>query len=408
MKRVVVTGMAGVSSLGSDWAQISKRLRSGKNAIATMDDWAQYDGLFTRLGGPVPDFERPKHYSRKATRGMGRVALFAVVATERALENAGLLGDAILSSGQTGIAYGSSAGSPTAVADFGNMLINKRTDKLNATSYIRMMAHTTAVNIGVFFGVKGRVYTTSSACTSSSQGIGYGCEAIRHGQQTVMICGGAEELCPTEAAVFDTLFATSTRNDEPHLTPRPFDRDRDGLVIGEGGGTLILEEREHALARGATIYAEVLGFGTNCDGSHVTQPDQSSVSQVMRLALENAGLGASDVDYVSLHGTATEIGDITESKATLEVIGGTTPVSAFKSYTGHTLGACGALEAWAAIEMMREGWFHPTVNLDNVDERCAQLDYITGKGRELAAQVVMSNNLAFGGINTSLLFGRVE
>ncbi|PIE39731.1 MAG: beta-ketoacyl-ACP synthase II [Gammaproteobacteria bacterium] len=408
MKRVVVTGMAGVSSLGSDWAQISKRLRSGKNAIATMDDWAQYDGLFTRLGGPVPDFERPKHYSRKATRGMGRVALFAVVATERALENAGLLGDAILSSGQTGIAYGSSAGSPTAVADFGNMLINKRTDKLNATSYIRMMAHTTAVNIGVFFGVKGRVYTTSSACTSSSQGIGYGYEAIRHGQQTVMICGGAEELCPTEAAVFDTLFATSTRNDEPHLTPRPFDRDRDGLVIGEGGGTLILEEREHALARGATIYAEVLGFGTNCDGSHVTQPDQSSVSQVMRLALENAGLGASDVDYVSLHGTATEIGDITESKATLEVIGGTTPVSAFKSYTGHTLGACGALEAWAAIEMMREGWFHPTVNLDNVDERCAQLDYITGKGRELAAQVVMSNNLAFGGINTSLLFGRVD
>lgn len=408
MKRVVVTGMAGVSSLGSDWEQISRRLRSGKNAICTMEDWAQYEGLFTRLGGPVPDFERPKHYSRKATRGMGKVALFAVVSTERALEDAGLLGDEVLGSGQTGISYGSSAGSPPAVAEFGNMIINKRTDKLNATSYIRMMAHTTAVNIGVFFGVKGRVYTTSSACTSSSQGIGYGYEAIRNGQQTVMICGGAEELCPTEAAVFDTLFATSTRNDEPHLSPRPFDRDRDGLVIGEGGGTLILEEREHALARGATIYAEVLGFGTNCDGSHVTQPDQSSVSDVMRLALKDAGLGASDVDYVSLHGTATDIGDITESKATLEVIGGTTPVSAFKSYTGHTLGACGALEAWAAIEMMRDGWFHPTVNLKHVDERCGELDYIVGTGRKFAAEVVMSNNLAFGGINTSLLFGRAS
>lgn len=408
MKRVVVTGMAGVSSLGSDWEQISRRLRSGKNAICTMEDWAQYEGLFTRLGGPVPDFERPKHYSRKATRGMGKVALFAVVSTERALEDAGLLGDEVLGSGQTGISYGSSAGSPPAVAEFGNMIINKRTDKLNATSYIRMMAHTTAVNIGVFFGVKGRVYTTSSACTSSSQGIGYGYEAIRNGQQTVMICGGAEELCPTEAAVFDTLFATSTRNDEPHLSPRPFDRDRDGLVIGEGGGTLILEEREHALARGATIYAEVLGFGTNCDGSHVTQPDQSSVSDVMRLALKDAGLGASDVDYVSLHGTATDIGDITESKATLEVIGGTTPVSAFKSYTGHTLGACGALEAWAAIEMMRDGWFHPTANLKHVDERCGELDYIVGTGRKFAAEVVMSNNLAFGGINTSLLFGRAS
>lgn len=406
MKRVVVTGMAGISALGSDWASVQARLKSGQNAIQYMRDWEEYDGLFTRLAGPITDFERPAHYSRKATRGMGRVALFAVRATELALEDAGLLDDALLSSGRMGIAYGSSAGSTPAMAEFGNMLLNKRTDRLNATSYIRMMTHTTAVNIGVFFGIKGRVYTTSSACTSSSQGIGYGYEAIRHGQQTAMVCGGAEELCPTEAAVFDTLFATSTRNEAPASSPRPFDKDRDGLVIGEGGCTLILEEREHALARGATVYAEIVGYGTNCDGSHVTQPDVDSVCQVMRLSLDDAGVDADAIDYVSAHGTATDRGDIAESQATATVFGNSTPVSALKSYTGHTLGACGSLEAWSCIQMLRSDWFHPTVNLQTVDPQCADLDYIVGDGRSISAEYVMSNNLAFGGINTSLVFKR--
>ncbi len=407
MNRVVVTGMGCVSALGNDWTQVKSRLREGRNAIAHMPAWDKYEGLFTRLGGPINNFEKPAHYSRKATRTMGRVALMSVCASEVALQDAGLLGDPILGSGMTGVSYGSSTGSTDAIADFGNMLINNQTVGLNATSYIRMMGHTTPVNIGVFFGIKGRVYTTSSACTSSSQGIGYGFDAIRHGMQKVMVCGGAEELCPTEAAVFDTLYATSTKNDTPELTPRPFDLDRDGLVIGEGACTLVLEELEHARARGATIYAEVVGFATNSDGVHVTQPDLDSICRVLKLSLTDAGLDAENIGYVSAHGTATERGDIAESHATLKVLGEHTPISALKSYTGHTLGACGATEAWATINMMREGWFHPTLNLDNVDPQCADIDYIMGNGRQLDCEFTMSNNFAFGGINTSLIFKRV-
>jgi 3-oxoacyl-[acyl-carrier-protein] synthase II len=334
--------------------------------------------------------------------------LMSVRASELAVEDAGLTGAAILGSGDTGIAYGSSTGSPPAVADFGNMLINKNTKGLTATSYIRMMSHTAPVNIGVFLGIKGRVYTTSSACTSSSQGIGYGYEAIKNGTQTVMLCGGAEELCATEAAVFDTLFATSTSNDAPALTPRPFDKDRDGLVIGEGACTLVLEELEHARARGATIYAEVMSYATNSDGAHVTQPDLESICRVLELAMSSAGMTVADIDYVSAHGTATDRGDIAESQAILRVLGDHTPVSALKSYTGHTLGACGATEAYATINMMNDGWFHPTLNLETVAPECAPIDYIIGEGRELDCEVAMSNNFAFGGINTSLIFKRLS
>jgi 3-oxoacyl-[acyl-carrier-protein] synthase II len=269
-----------------------------------------------------------------------------------------------------------------------------------------MMAHTSPVNIGVYFGLQGRVYTTSSACTSGSQGIGYAYEAIKSGQQNIMLAGGCEALCPTEAAVFDTLFATSVRNDEAHLSPRPFDRDRDGLVIGEGSGTLILEELLHAQARSARIYAELIGFGTNSDGSHITQPSSQTMETVMRLSLQDAELPAEAIGYVSAHGTATDRGDIAESQASERVFGNKTPISAFKSFTGHTLGACGALEAWTSIEMMNSNWFHATVNLDNVDPDCGDLDYIVREGREFETEYVMSNNFAFGGINTSLIFKR--
>ncbi len=405
LKRVVVTGMAGLSPIGNNWQDIATNLKAKTTGIRYMHEWDKYSGLNTRLGAPAA-FIKPEHYSRKQCRSMGRVALMATYATELALIDAGLLGDPSLRNGQCGIAYGSCAGSYDALVEFGNMLINHCVNGLNATSYIRMMAHTSPVNIGLFFGINGRVYTTSSACTSSSQGIGYAYETIKHGYQTIMVAGGSEELCAAEAAVFDTLFATSSRNDTPGLTPKPFDRDRDGLVIGEGAGTLILEEREHALNRNARIYAEVVGFGTNSDGLHVTQPDSNSMQRVMRLALQDAGVDASAIGYVSAHGTATEHGDIAESQATATVFGTAAPVSAFKAYTGHTLGACGALEAWVAINMMNEGWFHATPNLENIDPACAQLDYIMDDIRQLDCEYIMSNNFAFGGINTSLIFKR--
>lgn len=406
MRRVVVTGMAGFSPIGNDWATIERHLREGVTGIRVMHDWDKYTELNTRLGAPVTDFERPAHYSRKHVRSMGRVALMSTRATELALIDAGLRDDPTIQDGRMGVSYGSSTGSPDAVADFGNMLLNHSSAGLNANSYLKMMSHTAAVNIGVFFNLKGRVIPTASACTSGSQGIGYAYEAIKYGHQDLMVAGGAEELCATEAAVFDTLYATSTRNDEPALTPRPFDRDRDGLVIGEGACTLILEEREHALARGARIHAEIVGFATNSDGSHVTQPEAETMYQAMASALRNAGLNPADVDYISAHGTATDRGDIAESQATYRLFGANTPISALKSFTGHTLGACGALEAMVAIEMMNRNWFHGTLNLDRVDDTCAPLDYIRQPGRDLAARCVMSNNFAFGGINTALLFVR--
>lgn len=403
LKRVVVTGMAGISPIGNNWQEISNNLKNQSTGIRKMHDWDKYHGLNTRLGAPA-NFTKPEHYSRKQVRSMGRVALMSTFVTELALNNAGLLHDNYLKSGQMGIAYGSSSGSPDAIADFGNMLLNHTTNGLNATSYIRMMSHTTPVNIGLFFGINGRVYTTSSACTSSSQGIGYAYEAIKFGQQKMMVAGGADELSASQAAVFDTLFATSICNETPEKSPRPFDANRDGLVIGEGAGTLILEEREHALERGATIYAEIVGFGTNSDGLHVTRPDSKNMETAMRLALQDANLHASDIGYISAHGTATDHGDIAESHATKAIFGNKTPISSLKSFTGHTLGACGALEAWITIGMMNEGWFHATANLENVDLRCAQLDYIKGDIRQLNCEYVISNNFAFGGINTCLIF----
>lgn len=406
MKRVVVTGMAGFSPIGNDWDTIYQRLKGMNTGVTRMDSWDKYDGLNTRLGAPVPDFAMPPHYKRKQLRSMGRVAQFGVYSTERALEDAGLLGDEILNSGDVGVAYGSSAGDTAAFGEFGNMILNHSSDGLNANSYIKMMAHTSPVNIGVHFGLQGRVITTSSACTSGSQGIGYAYETIKNGQQIVMVAGGSEGLCATEAAVFDTLYATSVRNDEAHLSPRPFDKERDGLVIGEGGCTLILEELEHAQARGAKIHAEVVGFGTNSDGSHVTQPSQQTMEKAIRLSLQDAQLPENAIGYISAHGTATDRGDIAESMATAAVFGGNTPISSLKSFTGHTLGACGALEAWTAIEMMNNGWFHATANLENVDPNCGDLDYITHEGRRIETDYVMSNNFAFGGVNTSLIFKR--
>ena len=406
MKRVVITGMAGLTPIGNDWATVAQNLKTQTTGIQTMNDWDKYEGLNTRLAAPV-DFTRPKHYTRKQVRGMGRVAMLATYVSELALQDAGLLNDPILRSGKMGVAYGSSSGSFDGLIDFTKMLLNNDKGSLNATSYIRMMGHTCPVNIGLHFGINGRIIPTSSACTSSSQGIGYAYETIKYGIQTLMVAGGSDELSASQAAVFDTLFATSLRNDEPHKSPRPFDKDRDGLVIGEGGGTFILEEREHALSRGAHIYAEIVGFGTNSDGLHVTQPDSDSMQVAMQLAMQDARLNASAIGYISAHGTSTDRGDIAESQATAVIFGNKTPISSIKSYTGHTLGACGAIEAWAAVNMMNEGWFHPTANLDNIDPQCAELDYIKGDVRKLECDYVMSNNFAFGGINTSLVFKRV-
>jgi len=406
MKRVVITGVGAISPLGHDWPTVRARLREERNVVQYIREWDEYEGLNTRLGTRAAPFELPARYNRKVTRSMGRVAIMATLSAETALADAGLAGDPLVTSGNMGISYGSSIGSPAAMGDFGNMISRKTTEGINANTYIRMMSHSAAVNMGVFLGVTGRIIPTSSACTAGSQGLGYGFEAIQSGRQVAMLAGGAEELDATDAAVFDTLFATSTSNDTPQLSPRPFDAERDGLVLGEGACTMVLEELEHARARGAKIHAEIIGFGTNSDGTHVTQPNPRTMAQAMRQALAGAGLPPEAIGYINAHGTATEHGDVAETQGTHEVFGGRTPISSLKSYMGHTLGACGALEAWMSVEMMRDGWFAPTLNLRNVDPRCGELDYVREGGRSLQTDIVMSNNFAFGGINTSLILRR--
>jgi 3-oxoacyl-[acyl-carrier-protein] synthase II len=403
-KRVVVTGGSIISALGNEWPEILAKLKAGKNFVHRMNEWDKYKGMNTRLAAPV-DFIMP-NYPRKKIRGMGRIAQMALTATDAALRKAGLAESPELKEGRCGVAYGSSMGSVEPLMDFFSMIVMNDMKHMSATTYIRSMPQTCAANLSVFYGLTGRFITTNTACASGSMSIGYAYEAIQNGIQDIMLAGGAEELSAADTAIFDTLFAASTQNDTPESTPRAYDKNRDGLVIGEGAGTLILEEYEHAQKRGAAIYAEIIGFGTNTDGTHITQPNRITMGGAMKLALQDANLDADHIGYVNTHGTATGAGDIAESWATHDVFGRPVPVSTLKNYIGHTLGACGAIEAWVSINMMNEGWFLPNLNLTEIDPQCAPLDYITGNGREIQTDYVMSNNLAFGGINTSLIFKR--
>lgn len=404
MKRVVITGMSQISPLGANREEAFEKLLSLKNCVKYMPDLEQYTRLNTKLAAPADKFVIPSHYNRKTLRTMGRVGVLSVASAEEALIDAGLLGDEIITNGQTGVSYGSSTGSLDTLIDFYSMMVDKEVKGVTSGSYVKMMAQTTCVNISLYFKTTGRIIPTSTACTSGSMGIGYAYEAIKNGYQTVMIAGGADELHPTQIAIFDTLYATSQKNSTPELTPSPFDKNRDGLVIGEGAGTMILEEYEHAKKRGAKIYGEIIGFGTSTDGTHITSPNRDKMKSALELALKDADISSDKIDYVNAHGTATIQGDVAETNATYDVFKRAIPISSIKSYTGHTLGACGAVEAILTLDMAHKGWFCPTINLNNIDDACGKLDYIKSKGREINTNIVMSNNFAFGGINTSLIF----
>ena len=407
MRRVVVTGMGIASPLGSTVEIAFERLKTYQNCIEYWTELDEIKNMNTRLCAKVAGFQKPEHFTRKVTRTMGTVALMSAVISENAIKDANLLGNPIITNGRCGVSYGSSTGSMKPIFDFYAIELEKEVKNLNSGSYIKMMTQTTAVNISLYFKTTGRLIPTSTACTSGSLGVGMAYESIKYGQQDIMIAGGAEELHPSQAGVFDTLYATSIKNNTPNKTPSPFDRDRDGLVIGEGAGTLILEEYEHAKNRGAKIYAEIVGFATNTDGTHITNPNPDTMQIVMENSIKSAGLSANDIGYVNAHGTGTKNGDIAESIATQNAFKRQVPISTIKSYTGHTLGACGAIEAILSIEMMRNKWFAPTLNLNNIDPECGELDYIVGEGRNIDTEYVMSNNFAFGGINTSLIFKRV-
>lgn len=403
-RRVVVTGFGIDSPIGTSDAEVVASLRSGRHGVRAMPEWGHIPDLQTRIGAPVQGLDLAAHYPRRKRRTMGLVALFATHATEQAITHAGLTPE-LLGNGRCGIAYGSTTGSSQALEEFCGPLFTKFTMRgLDSSSYLKFMTHTCAANVASFFGVRGRVMPMISACTSGSQSIGAAFEAIKFGLQDVMLAGGAEELHYATAVTFDLLMATSIRfNERPDLSPRPFDVKRDGLVIGEGAATLVLEEHDHAIRRGATLLAELVGYGTNCDGLHITAPSEDGMRGAMELALESAGVHPDTVDYVNAHGTGTDIGDIAESRATRAVFGRAVPISTMKSSTGHTLGACGAMEAVFCLQMMRDGFLAPNRNLDEVDPRCADLGYLK-EVVETRPQTIMSNNFAFGGVNTSLVF----
>ncbi len=403
MRRVVITGIGLTTPIGCSLDEVSRGLREDRSGVRPQPEWDAIGHLATRLAGQVTGV-RLAGKDRKKIRSMGRVARLALTATEQAIEDAGLEEDE-LSHPRTGLAYGSTHGSSSAYVDFARPLFaHDSFEGLSSTSFLKFMSHTCAANLAQYYGVQGRVVTTCAACVSGSQAIGAGLEAIRSGKADVMICGGAEELHWTHAGVFDIMYATSTRyNERPSESPRPFDAARDGLVIAEGAGTIILEDYERARRRGAHVHAELLGYGTNCDGTHVTNPSADGMAAVVRLGLEDAGVSADAIEYVNAHATATEVGDIAESHAMHAVFGDRTPVSSVKGFMGHSLGACGAIEVGLCVAMMRDGFLAPTKNLDEVDPRCAPLDYILGSPREARPTLVMSNNFAFGGINTSLV-----
>jgi 3-oxoacyl-[acyl-carrier-protein] synthase II len=404
--RVVITGVGLTSPIGNSLDEVSASLRAGRSGVRILPMLGEYAGMKTRVGAPAE--VKLDVLPKKHTRTMGRVALLSTWATEQAIADAGLEAEYVASE-KVGLAYGSTGPSSSAVEDYvRRIMVNRTVEGIQSATYPKLMSHTCAANLAVYFGIRGRVLSTCAACVSSSQAIGYGYEAVRNGIQETMICGGAEELDVVHVTVFDVMFATSTRyNERPSETPRPFDADRDGLVVGEGAGTLVLENYERARARGARIYAEVLGFGTNCDGYHMTAPTTDGMAGALKLCLDSARIAPSEIDYVNAHATATDIGDVCESQATHRVIGADVPVSSTKGFTGHTLGACGAIESIFCLAMLRDGFLAPNKNLDRVHPDCAPVGYVIGPARDARPRTIMNNNFAFGGLNTSLLFRSV-
>jgi len=404
-RRVVITACSAITPIGYGKSEIIESLRQGKSGVKPLRD----DGLLTkhihsRVFGTV-DYPIEYDFKRQYRKTMGPVAFYACQVAKDILQSSGLSRD-FITSGRLGVAFGSTHGSPTVQRDiyktfFGDL--DSKFSSIGAVDYLRSMVHTTAVNITRMFGITGRVIASSTACTTSSQSIGFGYETIKYGMQDAMICGGADEYDTTTVAVFDNLLACSVDfNDQPHRTPRPFDAGRDGLVVGEGGGAILLEEYESAKRRGADILGEIIGFGCNNNGGDMILPNLDGITATLRLTLESAGISPDDVDFISAHATATKMGDVIESQAIAEVYGNGPLVTGLKSYMGHTMGTCGVIELILTLYMMEQGFIAPTLNLDNVDERCSMLRH-TRQLTDTAIRIAAIQNFAFGGVNTCLL-----
>ncbi|MBN1381791.1 MAG: beta-ketoacyl-ACP synthase [Deltaproteobacteria bacterium] len=402
--RVVVTGMGMRTPIGNTLKDVAEALKAGKSGIPYMPDWEQIDRMRTKVAGVCDIAGEEASISRTFRRSMGRVATLATLAAIDAVDDSGI-NKGEIASPACGVSFGSTAGSTSEqVVQMGRMIQNQSLAGLPSSAYLKCMSHTCAGNLATLFHCRGPFIASCVACASGSQGIGFGYEAISRGKAPIMVTGGAEEMYFMHAAIFDVLMATSsTYNGRPHETPRPFDAARDGLVVSEGAGCLMLEEYEHARHRGANIYAEILGYWTNSSGMHLTDSDPQSMEECMRAALKDAGVNAEDIEHVSAHATATDSGDTAEAIATHRVFGPKVPVTALKGNTGHTLGASGAIEAIASILMGREGFMSHTLNLAEPDPELPPLNHIMKGPLDRGFSLGVINNFAFGGVNTSLV-----
>ncbi len=408
-RRVVITGASAITPIGHGKKALIDSLINGKSGVEKIrKDDLLTDRVESQVFGTVSypiDFS----FKRKYRKTMGPVAYYACQVVKEVLESSGLSED-FISSGRLGVAFGSTHGSPTVQRQIYEHFFNGSDEQfsaIGAVDYLKSMVHTTAVNITKMFEIKGRVISSSTACTTSSQSIGYGYEAIKYGMQDAMVCGGADEYDTTTVAVFDNLLACSTEyNDTPHLTPRPFDTKRDGLVVGEGAGAVLLEDYESARKRGAEILGEVIGFWCGNNGGDLILPNMEGIKETLVYGLENANLNPEDVDFVSAHATATKMGDVAESMAIAKVYGEGPVVTGLKSYMGHTMGSCGVIETILTLYMMEKGFIAPTLNLDEIDPRCNMIRHAQ-QLHETPVKTASIQNFAFGGVNTSLFLKKV-
>jgi 3-oxoacyl-[acyl-carrier-protein] synthase II len=409
-RRVVVTACSAITPIGRTRKEIVHHLVEGISGVKKLRD----DGLLTThihsgVYGTV-DYPIDYDFKRSHSKTMGPVSYYACQVAKEVLQASGL-DPAFITSGRLGVAFGSTHGSPSAQRNIYRTFFTEskqRVSAIGAVDYLKSMVHTTAVNITKMFGITGRVISSSTACTTSSQSIGFGYETVKFGMQDAMLCGGADEYDTTTVAVFDNLLACSTEfNETPHLTPRPFDVSRDGLVVGEGAGAVLLEAYEHAKRRGAPILGEIIGFSCNNNGGDLILPNMDGIIKTITLALENAVLAPADVDFLSAHATATKMGDVIEAQAIGNVYADGPVVTGLKSYMGHTMGSCGAIEAIITLYLMEEGFIPPTLNLDEVDERCAMIHHAL-QLLERPIRIAAVQNFAFGGVNTCLILKKFE
>ena len=409
-RRVVVTGMGAMTPIGHSVDEFWKSAMAGVSGVGPI---TQFDAsrIPTQIAAEVKDFNPEVYMPRRESRRLDRFAQLFVAASQEAMDSAGLdFTDDDDAGARAGIVLGGGIGGMLSFVDQHNILRERGPDRVSPLAITMIIPNEAAGVASIRFNILGPVTCVVTACAASANAIGDAAEMIRRGAAEVMLAGGAEAtICEFGVGSFNQSKALSTRNDDPASASRPFDRDRDGFVMGEGAAALVLEDRDHALARGATIHAEVLGYGMSSDAYHVTlpRPGGEGAARAMTSALDDAQLDAADIDYVNAHGTSTQANDATETAAIKVALGssaGEVPVSSTKSMTGHLLGGAGAAESIICIKAINEGVVPPTINLDTPDPEC-DLDYVPNEAREVDVKHAITNSFGFGGHNVALIYG---